>query len=142
MRLKNLKLIFATLLLLLIPFIFSGCDEKKVPGIVFNSEPITKDNLLHATRSLEAGKRVYYLFYSPKKIKAEFIRVQLVKTGDNIAKGGYKIVWSKDCRLMQQNMFYYYDNFTLYQAGRYVMQVFDVNNLSVPLAWNYFFIHE
>ena len=122
--------------------IFTGCGDKKTAGILFNNEPITRENLKHASRSFEAGKRIYYLFYSPKKINAEFIRVQVGKTVDTAPKGGYNVVWSNDYRIMKQNVFYYYDNFTLYLPGRYVMQVFDVNNLSEPLAWNYFYVYK
>lgn len=130
------------IVLLLSTVTFTGCSEKKTAGILFNNEPITRENLKHASRSFEAGKRIYYLFYSPKKIKAEFIRVQVGKTVDNAPKGGYNVVWSSDYRVMKQNVFYYYDNFTLYLPGRYVMQVFDVNNLSEPLAWNYFYVYK
>ena len=137
---KN-RLILIILLIIILPFMLCGCKEKKVPGILFNNEPITRENLKHASRSFEAGKRIYYLFYSPKKIEAEFIRVQILKSGDNIPKGGYNIILSQDHRIMKQNMFYYYDNFTLYQTGRYIMQVFDIENLSEPLAWNYFYVY-
>lgn len=136
-----MKKLLVCLSLIFVCFVLCGCEEKKTAGILFNSEPITKDNLLHASRTFESGKRIYYLFYTPKKIKAEFIRVQVGKTGDNIPKGGYTIVWSCDYRIMKQNMYYYYDNFTLHSAGRYVMQVFDIENLSEPLAWNYFYVY-
>lgn len=142
MSLSGIKRVFLIFCVLCLTLTCSGCKDKKEPGILFNSEPITKDNLFHASRDFEAGKRIYYLFYSPKKIEAEFIRVQLVKTGDKIAKGGYKIIWSNDYRIMKQNVYYYYNNFTLYESGRYVMQIFDVNNLSIPLTWNYFFVHD
>lgn len=136
---KYLKLF---LILTLALFVFSGCDEKKRAGILFNSEPITRYNLKHASRSFQAGKRIYYLFYSPKKIKSEFIRVQVGKTGDNVAKGGYNVVWSNEYRVMKQNVFYYYDHFTLNLPGRYVMQIFDINNLAKPLTWNYFYVNN
>ena len=135
---KKLLVIFT---LIFLCFGLCACDKRK-PGILFNSEPITQDNLLHASRSFEAGKRIYYLFYSPKKIESEFIRIQVGKTGDNVAKGGYTIIWSSDYRIMKQNVFYYYNHFVLNQPGRYVMQVFDINNLSIPLAWNYFYVYE
>ncbi len=129
------------LLFILVCFTLCGCKEKKTAGILFNSEPITRENLLHASRNFESGSRIYYLFYTPKKIKSEFIRIQVGKTGDNIPKGGYTIVWSNDYRIMKQNMYYYYNHFTLRIPGRYVMQVFDIDNLSEPLAWNYFFVY-
>lgn len=122
-------------------FCFCGCGDDEEAGILFNHEPITKDNLLHSTRTLEAGKRIYYLFYTPQKISAEFIRVQVFKAEDKVATCGYSIIFTQDHRIMKQNLYYYYDNFTLYQPGRYVMQVFDVNDITKPLAWNYFYVN-
>lgn len=139
---KQIKILFVLLCIFVFPcLLLTGCSEKKTPGILFNNEPITRYNLKHASRTFEAGKRIYYLFYSPKKIKAEFIRVQIGKTGDNIPKGGYTVILSQDHRIMKQNMYYYYDNITLYRPGRYVMQIFDVQNLSEPLTWNYFYVY-
>ncbi len=135
-----MKKVFLILTVLLLCFTLCGCDKRK-PGILFNSEPITRENLMKASRSFEAGKPIYYLFYSPKEIKSEFIRVQVGKTGDNVPKGGYNVVWSCDYRIMKQNAYYYYNHFVLNQPGRYVMQVFDVNNLSIPITWNYFYVY-
>ena len=132
---KKLKVL---ILLICVCLCLCGCGDDEEAGILFNHEPITKDNLLHCTRTLESGKRIYYLFYSPKKIEAEFIRIQVFKVGDNIKVGGYSIVFTQDKRVMKQNMYYYYDNFTLYQPGKYVMQVFDVNDITKPIAWNFF----
>ena len=136
-----MKILKILLVILCLSFCLCACSEKEEAGILFNHEPITKDNLLHATRTLEAGKRIYYLFYTPEKIKAEFIRIQVFKVGDNVPVGGYSIVFTQDKRVMKQNMYYYYDNFTLYQPGKYVMQVFDVNDITKPIAWNFFSVN-
>ena len=134
---KRLK----TLLIILCLCVFTcGCDERENAGILFNAVPIDKETISNSSRTFEAGKKIYYLFYTPKKIDTEFIRVQVFKAGDKIPRGGYLIVWTCDYRIMKQNMYYYYNNFVLYEAGRYVMQVFSTDNLSEPLAWNYFYI--
>lgn len=135
---KILKLI---LIFICLSFCLCGCSEKEGAGILFNNEPINENNLLQSKRQFEVGKRIYYLFYSPKKIKAEFIRVQVFKAADNVALGGYSIIFTQEKRIMKQNMYYYYDNFTLHQSGRYVMQVFDVMDITKPLAWNYFYVY-
>ena len=132
-KLKLFAIICLTLLTL------TGCKDKEV-GILFNSEPITKENVLHASRTFEAGKRIYYLFYSHPEIKSEFIRVQVFKAGSNIAKGGYAIQWTGDYRIMKQNHYYYYNYFVLHSPGRYVMQIFSLDNLSEPLVWDYFYV--
>ncbi len=134
---KHIK-IFITLLLLC--FCLCGCKEKEESGILFNHEPITKDNVMNASRTFEVGERIYYLFYTPEKLTSEFIRVQVFKAGDNVPRGGYSIVWTCDYRVMKQNMYYYYNHFVLHNAGRYVMQVFDIDNLAKPLAWNFFYV--
>ena len=133
---KKLKLILCLTLML---FTLTGCKDKEV-GILFNAEPITKDNVLHASKTFEAGKRIYYLFYSHPEIKSQFIRVQVFKAGDTVAKGGYSIRWTGDYRIMKQNHYYYYNYFVLHEPGRYVMQLFSIDNLSIPLAWDYFYV--
>lgn len=143
-KLKNysnsIKLFLLILLICCIPFALTGC-KKEEAGILFNAEPITKENVLHASRSFESGKRIYYLFYSHKKISTEFIRVQLFKAEEKIPISGYSVLWAKDYRIMKQNQYYYYNHFTVHQPGRYVLQVFAVNDISKPLAWNYFYAY-
>ena len=117
-----------------------GCKKKEEAGILFNKEPITKANVMNASRTFEAGQRIYYLFYTPEKLTTEFIRVQVFKAADNSPVGGYSIIWTCDYRIMKQNMYYYYNNFVLHNPGKYVMQVFEIDNLSEPLAGNYFYV--
>ena len=139
---KIFHIVLPVLLLCLVSVFLTGCHSKeKNLGILFNSEPITKENFLQSSRNFEAGKKIYYLFYTRDKIKAEFIRVQLFKTGDNISVGGYSVLWAVDKRVMKQNQYYYTDSFTVYQPGRYVLQIFDVNNIAKPLTWNFFYVH-
>ena len=138
---NNITRIFLLIVICFIPFFVTGCGDDKEVGILFNSEPITKENVLHSSRTFEAGKRIYYLFYSDKKIKTEFIRVQLFKAEEKVPLGGYSILMTNDYRIMKQNQYYYYNHFTVHQPGRYVLQVFSVNDISKPLAWNYFYVY-
>lgn len=135
---RKLRLV---LIILLCMFCLTACKKAEQSGILFNKEPISVDNARNFSRKFEVGQRIYYLFYTPKKIKTEFIRVQVFKASSNTHLGGYSIVWSCDYRIMKQNMYYYYNNFVLHSAGRYVMQIFSVDNLSEPLAWNYFYVN-
>lgn len=135
-----IRCVTTLLIILSICICACGCEKKEKAGILFNGTPITKDTISRSSRTFEAGKRIYYLFYTPEKIEAEFIRVQVFKTCDKSPVGGYSIVWTGDYRIMKQNMYYYYNHFILYEAGRYVMQVFSTENLSEPLAWNYFYV--
>ena len=136
-----MKILRVILVLIFLSFCLCGCSDKEEAGILFNHEPINENNILHSTRTLEVGKRIYYLFYSPEKIKAEFIRIQVFKAEEKVPLGGYHILFTEDKRVMKQNMYYYYGNFTVHQPGRYVMQVFDVMDITKPLAWNYFYVN-
>jgi len=134
---KNIKIFFIFFLLCLC---LCGCKKKEEAGILFNKEPITKANVMHASRTFDAGQKIYYLFYTPEKLTTEFIRVQVFKAADNTPVGGYSIVLARDYRVMKQNMYYYYNYIVLHNPGKYVMQIFQIDNFSIPLAWNYFYV--
>ena len=121
-------------------FFLTGCREKERANIIFNADPITKETVMHPSTTFAEGQRIYYLFFTPKKLKTEFIRVQVFTAGDTINRGGYKIYWTNDYRIMKQNMYYYYNNFTIHKKGRYVMQIFGIDDLGKPLAFNEFFV--
>lgn len=136
---KNLQLFIAFIIM---SISLSGCVfDKEKPGILFNKDPISKDTVMNSSRHFEVGKPIYYLFYTPKKIETEFIRVQVFKVGDNIPRGGYKIVWTNEYRIMKQNMYYYYNYFVLHSPGSYVMQIFSMDDLMNPLVKNFFYVH-
>ena len=120
-------------------FILCGCKHDK--GIIlFNSQPITKENVLTNAKVFPIGQRVYYLFIAPKKMNNKYIRVQIFKMTDNAPWGGYEVVRTKDFRLMKNERYYHSDYFTLHESGRYVMQVFSVDDFQHPLSLNDFYV--
>lgn len=135
---KILKLVIC---LTFICFFLSGCSSKEKTGILFNKEPISQMTVQNCSRDFEVDKPIYYLFYSPEKISTDFIRVQVIKVGDKIPRGGYKIVWTNEYRVMKQNVFYYHNYFVLHSAGTYIMQIFSMDDLINPLAKNFFYVH-
>ena len=108
--------------------------------ILFNKEPVTRENALQDNKVFSEGSRIYYLFIAPKEMKNEFIRVQIFKMTDKAPWGGNEVVRTKDYRLMKDERYYHTDYFTLYEKGRYVMQVFSHEDLQHPLALNDFYI--
>lgn len=108
--------------------------------ILFNAQPITRENALQDQKVFNEGQRVYYLFIAPKKMKNEFIRVQIFKMTDKAPWGGNEVVRTKDYRLMKDERYYQTNYFTLYEKGRYVMQVFSHEDFQHPLALNDFFV--
>ncbi len=108
--------------------------------LLFNSQPITKENALSDNMVFSEGQKVYYLFIAPKRMKNKFIRVQIFKMIESAPWGGNEIVRTKDFRLMKDEKYYHTDYFTLYESGRYVMQVFSIDDLQNPLAIDFFYI--
>ena len=129
---------------LLIVFVFcliglTACTYER-GLILFNVQPITRENALQDQKVFNEGQRVYYLFIAPKKMKNEFIRVQIFKMTDKAPWGGNEVVRTKDYRLMKDERYYQTNYFTLYEKGRYVMQVFSYEDFQHPLALNDFFV--
>lgn len=128
-------------ILILLLCVFLLCGFKYDKGIIlFNSQPITKENALSDAKNFKSGQRVYYLFIAPKKMKNKYIRVQVFKMTDKAPWGGHEVVRTKDFRLMKDEKYYHSDYFTLYEKGRYVLQVFSINDLQHPLSFNDFYI--
>ena len=116
-----------------------GCVYRR--GIIlFNKQPITKENALCDDINFTKGERVYYLFIAPKRMDCDYIRIQVFKMTDKASTGGYEVVRTKDVRLMREERYYYTDYFTFYESGRYVMQVFSMNDMQHPLSLDFFYI--
>ena len=127
------------LVIILFAAVLTGCKYDR--GIIlFNSVPITQNNALHDQKVFKPGSKVYFLFIAPKKMYNDFIRVQVFTLTDKGALGGEDMLRTKDFRLMKDERYYYTDYFTFWDSGRYVMQVFSHDDLTHPLAVNYFYI--
>ena len=127
------------LLLLLSVFIFSACAYER-GTILFYTQPVTKETIPNDEKNFRIGEKIYYLFLAPKRMENDYIRVQIFKMTDKAHKGGYEIVRRKDFRLMKDQRYYHTDYFTFYESGRYVMQVFSMDDLQNPLSLNDFYV--
>ena len=134
-----MKILKIVLCLILLIFTLTGCKYQR-GLILFNSQPINKENALHDQKTFPAGSRIYYLFIAPKEMKNEFIRVQVFKMTDKAPWGGNEVVRTKDFRVMKDERYYHMDYFTFYEKGRYVMQVFSHEDFQNPLALNDFYV--
>lgn len=127
------------LLIVISLFLFCGCKHDK--GIIlFNTQPITKENALYNSKHFQRGSRVYYLFIAPERMKNNYIRVQIFKMTDKAGWGGYEVLRTKDYRLMRDQRYYHTDYFTLHEKGRYVMQVFSTDDFQHPLSIGDFYV--
>ena len=73
-------------------------------------------------------------------MKNKFIRVQIFKMTDKAPWGGNEVLRTKDFRLMKDQRYYHTDYFTLHEKGRYVMQVFSIDDFQHPLAVDFFYV--
>ena len=73
-------------------------------------------------------------------MKNNYIRVQVFKITDKAAGGGAEVLRTKDFRLMKDQRYYHTDYFVLNEKGRYILQVFSMEDLQRPLALNDFFL--
>ena len=127
------------LILLFFSVLFSACVYDR--GIIlFNTQPVTKENALSDAKVFSVGQRVYYLFIAPKRMENKFIRVQVFKMVENAPWGGNEVVRTKDYRLMKDERYYHSDYFTFHESGRYVMQVFSIDDLQHPLSIGDFYV--
>ena len=127
------------LFLVLCIFICSGFKFNR--GIIlFNKQPITEHTALNNSKVFDIGERVYYLFIAPKRMKNEYIRVQIFKMTDKAPWGGNEVRRTKDFRLMKDERYYHTDYFVLHEKGRYVMQVFSTEDFQHPLSIGDFYV--
>lgn len=138
---KASGLIKLVLVFLVSIFVFTACVYNR-GTILFNKQPITAQNVLNDEKFFKPGERVYYLFLAPERMENKFIRVQIFKMIENAPWGGNEVVRTKDFRLMKDQRYYHTDYFTLYESGRYVMQVFSMDDLQHPLSLNDFYIRN
>ena len=134
------RILFVLIILLLINFQPALAHKKGI--LLFNTQPVTKENALSDEMVFSVGQRVYYLFLAPKKMNNKFIRVQIFKMTDKAPWGGNEIVRTKDFRLMKDQKYYHTDYFTLHESGRYVMQIFSTDDLQHPLAVDFFYVKD
>lgn len=131
---------FKLFLILLISLVFLSACVYDRGIILFNTQPVTKENALSDAKVFTVGQPVYYLFIAPKRMENKFIRVQVFKMIENAPWGGNEVVRTKDYRLMKDERYYHSDYFTFHEAGRYVMQVFSIDDLQHPLSIGDFYV--
>ena len=135
---KNLLKLFC---LIILSVTLCSCTYER-GLILFNTQPVTRENALADQKTFNVGQKIYYLFIAPKKVDNEFIRVQIFKMTDLAPWSGNEVVRTKDYRLMLDERYYHTNYFVLHEKGRYVMQVFSHNDFQHPLALNDFYIKD
>ena len=134
-----MKRILLTILVLL--FVTTGCMMNRNAVIIFNDEPFTRDNFNQVKTNFRQGERIYYLFATKKDLSSPYIRIQVSTVVDKTATLFYKPYWSGDYRLMKDEVNYYSDYVVIHSRGKFLMQIFKMEDLHHPLAYAYFVVN-
>ncbi len=124
------KLVIAIVLILLLT---TACSSDKA-GILFNKYPISKDNIYDYEKVFPVGNRIYYIILMPKKVESRYLYIQVVKKDNDYGQFGYKLVWTRDVRLKDEEINYFTDYFVLHDDGYYFMKVYSKDNPHKVLA--------
>ena len=130
------KLILFCLLLLTLT---TACTRDKA-AILFNKNPITKDNVYDHSKVFPLNSRIYYLILIPKKVESRYLFIQVIKKDNDYGRLGYNLVWSRDVRLKYEEERFYYDYLVLNEKGFYIMKVYSKDNPQKVLTTAEFYV--
>lgn len=113
----------------------TGCSEKAY--IVFNTQPITRENILNGSYLFKKGERVYYVItLPPEKVLTKKILIQVYKRGSRDMRYGYKLVYGKKVFLNEDEQYYYTDYYVFAEGGLYEFKVYSADNPTKELTSN------
>lgn len=136
---KKILLILLIFLLSVPCFAFSFSKKEKPNLIITSYDPSVEKNI-EPQDVFKVEQKIYFMIYTKTGFKSDYIKYQIVKQDDNAHIGGYTRVRNITRRVRNKN--YYYDYFTLSQAGKYYIQIFDIQNLHQWLAIGAFRVVE
>lgn len=128
------------LLICLIAFITTGCSDK--PSILFNRHPITKSNIYDYSNVFPINSRIYYVVLMPQKVESRYLYIQVIKKDNSYGRLGYKLIWTRDVRLKDEEVNYFTDYLVLNENGYYIMKVFSKDNPYKALAVAEFYVNQ
>lgn len=135
---KNFILILTAIVIL---FSTTACNTDK-PSILFNKNPITKENVMDYSTVFKPNVRIYYLVLIPKKIHSRYMYIQIIKKDNSYERLGYKLYWANTVRLKDEQVYYYNDYIVINEPGAYIMKVYSKDNPQQPLTMAQFFVRN
>ena len=136
-------------LIVLISLLFASSlafpwKKKEQPSLYLTpSDPRSDYNYEEKVKShsvFEVGKRIYFYVYTPEGFSSDYIKYQIVKQDDNAHVGGYTRVRNITRRV--KNKHYYLDYFVLNEKGKYILQIFNIDNLHQWITYGEFRVVE
>lgn len=134
-----MKKFFTVILLLFISAFSTGCSDKE-SYVLFNKYPFDSDTMKLTTNVFQHGERIYYLVVTPKQVNSQRLLVQVVKIGKE-GRLGYDLVWGKQVKMRDEQIYYYTDYIVLNEAGTYEMRVHSKDLPPKLITANRFFVN-
>lgn len=120
--------------------IFTTACEKEA-YILFNKYPFSEESMSATTNVFKPGEKIYYLITTPKTVKTKRLLLQVMKMG-TAERLGYEIVWGKQVKVRDEQVFYYTDYFVFHTTGAYEMRAYSKDEPTKLLTTNYFYIRN
>lgn len=132
---------FLVLIVIFIAVLFvSGCDSSQ-SYILFNKYPFDINTMEQTVNVFAPNERIYYLVTTPKTVESKRLLIQVFKLGKH-ERLGYDLVWGKQVKVRDEQVYYYTDYIVLTEAGAYMMEVYSKDNPTKLLASNQFYIRN
>lgn len=132
---------FLTFIILCIIALFTCACNKKESYVLFNKHPFTKDTMTSGTNVFAPGEKIYYLITTPKPVESKRLLIQVVKLGKN-ERLGYDLVWGKQVKIRDEQIYYYTDYFVFNETGAYTVKVYSKDEPTKILTTNDFYIRN
>ena len=139
---KKISLILLLMAFLTMPTYALFFKKKQKPVLIFSpTDPrieASKDERIVNHDVFRVGDRIYFLIYTPEGFKSDYIKYQVIKQDDKAHVGGYSRIRNVDCKVKDKN--YYVDYIVLSEAGKYALQIFDIENIHHWIAFGHFLV--
>ena len=135
-----MKKILLFIFTVLIMFVTCACDNQK-SYILFHKHPFTPEILTGSTNVFKPNERIYYLITTPKPVESKRLLIQVVKKGTD-ERLGYDLVWGKQVKIRDEQVYYYTDYVVFSEKGAYTMKVYSKDNPTKLLSSNDFYIRD
>jgi len=119
-------------------FFLCGCDNQK-SYILFNKHPFAEETMTSTTNVFAPNERIYYLVTTPKPVESKRLLIQVVKLGSQ-ERLGYELVWSKQVKIRDEQIYYYTNYLVFSEKGAYSMRVYSKDNPEKILSTNDFYV--
>ena len=120
---QRLLNIFSIFLIFIMGLSLAGCKDK-TPRIFLSTRPIMRETFVPMNEFVK-NDTINFILIAPKGFRSDTVRMQLIKKSNLSHDWGYKLMLGKDYNV--ENEYYLTGSFTVYSAGRYEVQFYDIN---------------